>query len=446
MRCLGSGVPAAKATPVLVQAFSCETPHRVLLCSTGPFRFVHLLAHSRGLQGSLRDLGPYRRKADFATLPQVSETFKLGRVAGIPIGMNWSVLLILWLISWSLAGSYFPAVLPGHQSGEYWAAGIVGALLFFASLLAHELGHAIVATHLDIQVEGITLWLFGGVSKLNSEATSPRDEFAIAACGPLISIGLSLGFLLAAAGLNAASAPEVIVGVGLWLGTVNGILALFNLAPAAPLDGGHLLMAWLWHKRGNRLDAVVSAANAGRIFGYALIVVGLLEFAAGLGLGGLWLVFLGWFLLSAAQFEKSQAVHLNALAKHLVRELMTADPVVVPENLSVADLLDDFVLSHRFSSFPVQASDGQITGLVTLAQLRLVPAVNRERTCVKSIQTPISELVLTTPDERADQLASRVASSADGRALVMDHGTLVGIVSSTDVMRSIDRLMIRQEA
>jgi Zn-dependent protease/CBS domain-containing protein len=318
--------------------------------------------------------------------------------------------------------------------------------LFFASLLAHELGHAIVATHLDVQVEGITLWLFGGVSKLKSEATTPRDELAIAACGPMMSIGISLGFLLAAAGLSAAAAPELIVGLGLWLGTVNGILALFNLAPAAPLDGGRLLMAWLWHRRGNRLEAVVSAANAGRVFGYALIVVGLVEFAVGLGLSGLWLVFLGWFLLSAAQFEKSQAVQLNALAKHLVGELMTANPVVVPENLSVAALLDDFVLSHRFSSFPVQASDGKITGLVTLAKLRLVPASSRDMTCVKNIQTPISELVLTTPDERADQLATRLASSADGRALVMDHGTLLGIVSSTDVMRSIDRLMIRQEA
>jgi CBS domain-containing protein len=182
------------------------------------------------------------------------------------------------------------------------------------------------------------------------------------------------------------------------------------------------------------------------VFGYVLIVAGVLEFAVGLGLGGLWLVFLGWFLLSAAHFEKTQAVHLNALAKHLVGELMTANPVVVPENLSVAALLDDFVLSHRFSSFPVQASDGQITGLVTLAKLRLVPSGSREQTCVKSIQTPISELVLTTPHEQADQLASRLASSADGRALVMDHGTLVGIVSSTDVMRSIDLLMIRQGA
>ena len=417
-----------------------------MLFTAGSFRFVQLPADSRGLQTDLRDFGPYRRSADFATLPQVSETFRLGRVAGIPIGMNWSVLLILWLISWSLAGSYFPAVLPGHQSGEYWAAGLVGALLFFASLLAHELGHAIVATHLDVQVEGITLWLFGGVSKLKSEATTPRDELAIAACGPMMSIGISLGFLLAAAGLSAAAAPELIVGLGLWLGTVNGILALFNLAPAAPLDGGRLLMAWLWHRRGNRLEAVVSAANAGRVFGYALIVVGLVEFAVGLGLSGLWLVFLGWFLLSAAQFEKSQAVQLNALAKHLVGELMTANPVVVPENLSVAALLDDFVLSHRFSSFPVQASDGKITGLVTLAKLRLVPASSRDMTCVKNIQTPISELVLTTPDERADQLATRLASSADGRALVMDHGTLLGIVSSTDVMRSIDRLMIRQEA
>ena len=373
----------------------------------------------------------------------MNETFRLGRIAGIPVGVNWSVLVVLWLLAWSLATGYLPAIEAGYRTGEYWAAGLLAAAVFMCSLLAHELAHSIVATRSGVKVEGITLWLFGGVSKLDSEATTPRTDFRIAVVGPAVSLGIAAVALLLAAGLRSLDAPALPVATLSWLGTINVILGLFNLIPAAPLDGGRVLRAVLWHRSGDHLGATLSAANAGRFFGGVLIALGVLEAFAGAGAGGLWLVFLGWFLLGAAKAEQTQAVLLEGLAGVRVRDIMSTHPIVVAGDLTVQAFLDGVVMQHHCSGFPVIGLDGLPSGLVTLARIKALPPAQRATTTVDQVAAPLAEVMQSTPEEPVVDLIRRLGASADGRALVFDETGLIGIVTPTDIVRMSEFAALR---
>ena len=243
--------------------------------------------------------------------------------------------------------------------------------------------------------------------------------------------------------LDAVSAPSLMVGAATWLATINVILAVFNLIPAAPLDGGRVLRALLWRRSGNRMQATVTAANAGRFFGYLLIVVGVLEFAAGAGLGGVWFVFLGWFVLNAANAERVYAVVNDALSGVRVRDVMSPDPSVVSESLTVGEFLEDHVMRHRWSAFPITANDGVITGLVTLGQVKSVPASARPTTLVRDIACPIGQTARASPDDAVTDLIERLSTCSDRRALVFDGDRLVGIVSPTDINRAVELAVLR---
>ncbi|MFN7148035.1 MAG: site-2 protease family protein [Microthrixaceae bacterium] len=373
----------------------------------------------------------------------MNENLRLGRIAGIPIGINWSVLVVLWLLAWSLAAGYLPDAEPGYRSSEYWAVGVVAALVFLISLLAHELAHALVALRAGVGVTGITLWLFGGVSKLDREASTPAAELRIALAGPAVSLSVAGIGGAAAVALDAIGAPRLLIAALAWLATINLILGVFNLIPAAPLDGGRVLRAVLWQRRGDHLSASLSAANAGRFFGFVLIGLGLLQALAGLLVGGLWLVFLGWFLLSAARAEQTHALLFEALADVPVRRIMSSPVVTVGSGVTLRSLIDDLVMQHPCSAFAVTDREGRSVGLITLAKVKGVSTHLWSTTTVGDICTPIDHVVRATPDELAVQLLTDLSSSADGRALVMDDDRLVGVVTPTDVVRMSEMAMLR---
>jgi Zn-dependent protease/CBS domain-containing protein len=365
----------------------------------------------------------------------VNESFPLGRIAGVRVGANWSVVVIFLLIAVGVAGGRLPIDYPDRSGATYAFAGVVTAFLFFLSLLAHEVAHAVVARRNGLPVEGITLWLFGGVSKLGGEPKSPGADFRIAGVGPLVSVALGIGFGLLGGLLLSLGIDNLVVGVLGYLAFINLVLAVFNLVPAAPLDGGRLLRAALWKWRGDRVGAAVGAARAGRLFGFLLIGFGFAQLLTTPGLGGLWLVLIGFFIVSAAAAEQQQAQVSGALEGVTVGEVMTRDPLTAPADLPVSRFLDDYVLTHRFSSYPLLAGDGRPVGLVTINRLRGLSPEKRPWTSVADIACPVGELPVASADEPVIELLERMRGCADGRALVVEEGRVVGIVSPTDIAR-----------
>jgi Zn-dependent protease/CBS domain-containing protein len=375
-------------------------------------------------------------------VPGVRASFRLGRVAGVPIGVNWSVLVIFALIAWGLSAIQFPDAYPGHPTWAYVVAGSSAAVVFLLGLLAHEVSHAVVAQRNGLSVNSITLWMFGGIAELRGDARSPGAELRIAGVGPLVSLLVGVVFGIVAAGIAVVSGTGLAFGAFAWLAGINIALAIFNVLPAAPLDGGRLLRAALWKWRGDRTWAAVIAARAGRIFGGVLIVVGLVQFLAGAGVGGLWLALIGWFLIGAASAEEQQARIGDALAGVRVRDVMTAHPQTIAPDATIADFVDRHLFAHRHSAFPLTEADRPI-GLVTLDRVRQVPYEQRDAVRVRDVACPPQDLVLTSPDEPLTELLPRLADCADGRALVVDEGRLVGIISPSDVSRAVQHGALR---
>jgi Zn-dependent protease/CBS domain-containing protein len=366
-------------------------------------------------------------------------SISLGRIAGIKVGINASVFLILAILVGGLATGQLPAAFPGHSVAAYVIAAIVAAVLFMASLLAHELAHSLVARRNGIEVESIVLWLLGGVAQLRGEPRTPGADFRIAIVGPLTSLGLAIGFGLAAGGVAQLGTAGLPFGVLAYLAATNAMLAIFNLIPAAPLDGGRVLRAALWRWRGNRQTAAVNAARAGRFFGFALIALGVLQVVTGSGLNGIWLALIGWFVVSAATAEEQQARLGARLAGLTVGQVMTAGPTVLDGNLTVADFVARLALTHPFSTYPLVDPDGRLTGLVTLNRVRAVPPELRATTHLREIACAPAEVPIARPEDPLVELLERMQGCADGRAVVVDDaGRVVGVVSSSDVARALE--------
>lgn len=373
----------------------------------------------------------------------VTETFGLGRIAGLRIGANWSVAVIFILVLFGLAAGRFPQAYPEEVAATYWLAGTLAAVVFFTSLLAHELAHALVARRNGVHVEGIVLWMFGGVAKLSGESPDPRSDLRIAGVGPLVSVGLAVGFGAVAAAMWSTDSTGIWHGVFSWLGVINAVLALFNLAPAAPLDGGRILRALLWKRRGDRTSAAVSAAKAGRVFGLLLVGLGLIELVLAPGMGGIWLMLIGWFIITAAAAEEQHVRLSQTLGDLRVADVMTAEPTTVPAGITVDRLLDDYVFAHRYSAFPVVDAEGRATGLVTLNRIKDVEREARPRVTAEAIACTGADLLTVSPSTRLTELLGQLQGCADGRAVVVDGGSVIGVVTPSDISRALQFAELR---
>jgi Zn-dependent protease/CBS domain-containing protein len=364
----------------------------------------------------------------------MGSSLRLGRIAGIEFGVNWSWLVVFALIVWTLASAIFPSTNPGLSKGTHIAMAIVAALLFFLSLLLHEFGHALQARREGIEIDGITLWLFGGVARFKGSFQSAGAEFRVAVAGPLVSLVLGVLFVLIAL---IPGIPSVADGVAAWLGYINLTLLVFNLIPAPPLDGGRVLHAALWRLRGDYVWATRVAANVGRGFGYLLIALGIAMFVFESSFSGAWLAFLGWFLLNAATAEARYLLTEQALSGLRVRDVMTPNPVVVSPDMTLGEFMDNVALSRRHTTYPVVDEDKPV-GLLPFRSVSNVPRsdwdVRRVRDCLISLdKVP----VLREGEDAVDALAE-LSESSGGHGLVVSNGGLAGIVSTSDLARALE--------
>ena len=361
-------------------------------------------------------------------------TITLGRVRGIALGIHWTWLIVFALIAWSLAASVFPDAEPGLSDGEYWALGVGATALFFGSLLLHELGHAVVAQREGMAIDGITLWLFGGVARFRGMFPSAGAEFRIAIAGPLVTL------VIAGLCVGVSEVPGIPVAVELlagWLGGVSIALLVFNLLPALPLDGGRVLRSALWARSGDFSSATRRAGALGEFFGRFLIFGGLALFILG-GPGGLWLALIGWFVLSAAQAEMAIGVAYELLAGLRVADAMVAYPVYAPAELTLQQFLADVFGPTHYAAYPV-VEDGQTVGVVAVGDVLAVRADERDERTVGDVMVPRADAVTVDIDTPLAQAATDLVGTSLGRGLVTDGEAVVGLVSLTDIAHEVER-------
>lgn len=370
----------------------------------------------------------------------MNESLHLGRIRGIRIGANWSLLPIFALIAWSLADTLLPSAAPGYATWGYWFFAIVTTAAFYASLLAHELGHALVGRRHGVSVRGIVLWIFGGVAQLEGDSPDPRAELEMAGAGPAVSVAIAGVGLGAAALLSALGASPLLVAAVGWLGGINGLLALFNLLPAFPLDGGRILRALLWRHWRDRARATATAAKVGRAGGFVLIAIGVLEFLTGGGaLGGVWLAVIGWFIVVAAGQQQQAYGRQQPTGELCVGDAMTRDPLAVPARATVAEVIERYVRPTSFSAFPVLDGDGRLVGLATVRRMAMLPRDGWTRAPIGAAAASTLETVQCAPTDRLSDVATRMQNSPDRRAIVLERGRVVGILTPSDVQRAMSR-------
>jgi Zn-dependent protease/predicted transcriptional regulator len=372
-------------------------------------------------------------------------SFPLFKLAGFQVGVDWSWLIIAVLITWTLSIGVFPFYYPELAPATYWSMGVVAALGLFASIILHELAHAVVARRHGLPIRGITLFVFGGVAEMEGEPDRPGVEFQVAIAGPIASfvIGLGCGLLVQAAA--AAGAGVAIVGVIAYLAMINVILAVFNLVPAFPLDGGRMLRAALWRWKGSLRWATRISALIGGGFGILLIVLGVWQVLMGNFIGGMWWFLIGLFVRAAAQMSYRQVVVREGLRGMPVRKIMKTDPIAVPAGISIATLVDDYLYRHQHKMFPVVEGD-RLVGCVGLREVKTVPREQWASTTVREIAQGSSEATSTHPDADALEVLSLMNRTQNSRLLVTDGGRLVGVVTLKDMLKFLSLKLDLEES
>ena len=360
-------------------------------------------------------------------------TVRLGHIAGIEIGVHWSWLFIFFLMAWSLATAVFDQTDLGP--GARWIAGVITSAIFFASVLLHELAHSLLARRNGIPVRNITLFVFGGVSNLEQEASTPKQEFWIAIIGPLTSLALAV--LFAALWLTIGRLSPVLGEPLSWLAIINVALFLFNMLPGFPLDGGRVFRAILWWNNRSHLRATQLATRAGTWVAWLLIAGGLAMLFIGGFVSGLWLMLIGWFLRNAAESSYAQTVMDDAIGGMLVRDAMTTDYETVPPDLDLRTLVSDHVLRYHHRAFPVVVA-GHLQGLITLANVRAVPQDAWPTTSVYKTMIPRDAIHSVDPATPVQEALRLMAQHDVNQLPVIDsYGELLGLITRADMVRLI---------
>jgi Zn-dependent protease/CBS domain-containing protein len=358
-------------------------------------------------------------------------TIPLGRVFGIPIDLDYSWFLIFGLLTWALAVTYYPTELGGGPTGQTWLMSAATTVLFFASLIAHELAHSLVALRYKLPVRRITLFIFGGVSQIAGEPPSATAELLIAVVGPLTSFALAAVFFLLQpllGGLRPALA------VARYLALINGTLGLFNLIPGFPLDGGRVLRAIVWGALGSFRRATVVAANTGRFFGFLFIVLGASMALRGNLINGLWIAFIGWFLESAAAAQVQQQLVQGLLVGHRVAEVMGDACTQVPGEATLQEIVEGEVLAHGRRCFVV-TRQGQIAGLLTLHDIKVVPRAAWTATTAGQAMKPVEQLQRIDPDAELWTAMEQMGRDGTNQLPVMRGGLFLGLLSRGDIIK-----------
>lgn len=364
----------------------------------------------------------------------------LVRVLGFEIRADVSWVFLALLITWSLASGFFPHVYPGLAASTYWSMAVLGAAGLFFSLLFHELSHSVVARYYGLPIQGITLFLFGGVAEMEEEPQDARTELLMAIAGPIASVVLGVAFFVLSKLMLGAGVPEHVAGVPRYLGLVNGLLAGFNMIPAFPLDGGRAFRAALWQWRGDLTWATRIATRAGEGFGLLLIALGVLHAVSGNFVAGMWWFLIGLFLRGSASSAMERLRNKQALSGRTVKSVMTADPITVPPDISLAELVEDYLYRYHHEMFPVM-DDSRLVGCVGTRQVREVPRETRETTRVQDVMLPADEDTTVESETPAELVLETMQRRGDSRLMVTENGRLTGIVTLRDLL---DDLQMRR--
>jgi len=367
---------------------------------------------------------------------------KLGRVYGVPVGLHWSWFLLFILLTWSLANGLFALQLPGYPAALHWGLAAITAILLFASVLAHEFGHAVVSIRNHIPVHQITLFLFGGVAQIEQEPQSPGVEFRIAVAGPLVSLGLALAFGLI--GFAGSSLP-VLPSAARWLAEINLTLVVFNLIPGFPLDGGRILRSAIWAWKRNYLKATRIASAVGQGVAFLFILTGIFFITRGNFSNGVWLAFIGWFLHNAAQSSRQYAEQHPLLADVRANQVMDRRIAEVPADMTVCELMTTRVLYGGKRSFIV-AGDHRPLGMVTIRDIVTLPREDWEFTRVREVMVPWERLVRVTPNSGVGNVLAMMENTNVRLVPVVLGNQVEGTLSREQILRHLRQHIHTQDA
>jgi Zn-dependent protease len=361
-----------------------------------------------------------------------SNAIKLFSLNRFDIKLDPSWFIIASLVTWSLSQQYFPGVLTGQTKATYLLMAVIGMTGLFGSLLLHELGHSVVARHQGVPIKSITLFIFGGMAEMAAEPATARDEFVIALAGPVVSLCLAAGFWIAAHLAALGSAAPAFVEVISYLAFINLVLALFNLVPAFPLDGGRILRAYLWHRTGNALTATRTATRGGVFFAYALMGFGVLALFQGAIVAGIWQLLIGAFVLVAARASYAAQRVRTVFNDTLVSALMTPDHITVSPEMPLYEFVHHVMLPHRISFAPVLEGD-VLLGHIDQSVLSHIDRENWSTTRVGDVFVGLDDAAMITPDLGVPALLERIAQTNRRKFMVVKDHQLLGVITLADL-------------